>query len=72
MNTSTLPGPATAATAGERSVTLANLAEVAGRSLLALLFLLSGVGKVAAYSATATYMSATGVPAALLPAVIAL
>jgi putative oxidoreductase len=45
--------------------------ELAGRVLLAVLFLLSGLGKVGAYSATAGYMSAMGVPAALLPVVIA-
>src|ERR1700726_2063918 len=35
-------------------------------------FLLSGLGKLGAYSATAAYMSATGVPGAWLPAVIAI
>lgn len=49
----------------------ASAAEVAGRFLLALLFLLSGLGKLAAYGSTAAYMSASGVPSALLPAVIA-
>jgi putative oxidoreductase len=52
-------------------ITLANSAEVAGRFLLSLLFLLSGLGKVGAYAATGAYMAATGVPAALLPVVIA-
>jgi putative oxidoreductase len=51
--------------------TVKNVAEVAGRSLLALLFLLSGVGKIGAYAGTAAYMSSVGVPAALLPVVIA-
>jgi putative oxidoreductase len=51
--------------------TVKNIAEVAGRSLLALLFLLSGVGKIGAYAGTAAYMSSVGVPAALLPVVIA-
>ena len=51
--------------------TVNNIAELAGRGFLALLFLLSGLGKIGAYSATATYMSAVGVPAALLPVVIA-
>lgn len=46
-------------------------AAIAGRVLLALLFLLSGLGKIGAYAATAAYMSATGVPGALLPIVIA-
>ncbi len=51
--------------------TLLNATELAGRSLLALLFLLSGFGKLGAYSATAAYMSSHGVPGALLPVVIA-
>lgn len=50
---------------------LGNAAEFAGRSLLALLFLLSGIGKLSAYGATAAYMSSQGVPGALLPLVIA-
>jgi len=49
----------------------ASAAEVAGRFFLALLFVLSGLGKLGAYTSTAAYMSATGVPGALLPAVIA-
>jgi putative oxidoreductase len=50
---------------------LKNITELAGRVLLAVLFLLSGLGKLGAYSATAAYMSSVGVPGALLPAVIA-
>jgi putative oxidoreductase len=50
--------------------TLENLTELAGRVLLAAPFLLSGLGKLGAYSATADYMSSVGVPGALLPAVI--
>jgi len=46
-------------------------AEVSGRVLLSLLFLLSGIGKLGAYGATAAYMSSAGIPAALLPVVIA-
>jgi putative oxidoreductase len=45
--------------------------ELAGRILLCALFLLSGLGKIGAYAATAAYMSSFGVPAALLPVVIA-
>jgi putative oxidoreductase len=52
-------------------LTVRNVSELAGRSLLAVLFLLSGLGKIGAYSATAGYMSAVGVPEALLPVVIA-
>jgi putative oxidoreductase len=39
--------------------------------LLATIFLVSGLGKVGAYAATAGYMQASGVPGALLPLVIA-
>ena len=51
--------------------TIKNIAELAGRSLLSVLFLLSGVGKIGAYAGTAAYMSSVGVPAGLLPLVIA-
>lgn len=74
MNTSptvsraALSGPASVK---QRSATLASAADVTGRFLLGLLFLLSGVGKLGAYSATAAYMAASGVPGALLPVVIA-
>jgi putative oxidoreductase len=47
-----------------------NLTGLAGRILLVVAFLLSGLGKVGAYSATAAYMSSAGVPGALLPLVI--
>jgi putative oxidoreductase len=50
---------------------LRNVAELGGRVLLAALFLISGMGKIGAYAGTAGYMSALGVPAALLPVVIA-
>src|SRR5438045_8048532 len=46
--------------------------ELAGRNLLALLYLMSGIGKIAAYGASVGYMRAMGVPGALLPATIAL
>jgi putative oxidoreductase len=51
--------------------TLGNFTELAGRILLAVLFLLSGIGKLGAYTATAAYMTSMGVPGALLPVVIA-
>src|ERR1700683_2812336 len=54
-----------------RKGTLENFTELAGRVLLAVLFLLSGLGKLGAYSATAAFMSSAGVPVALLPVVIA-
>ncbi|MDH0864878.1 DoxX family protein [Mitsuaria sp. GD03876] len=45
--------------------------ELAGRVMLSLMFLLSGVGKITGYAATAGYMAAMGVPGFLLPVVIA-
>jgi putative oxidoreductase len=51
--------------------TLPNVAELGGRLLLAVLFLISGLGKIGTYAGTAAYMSALGVPGALLPVVIA-
>jgi putative oxidoreductase len=45
--------------------------DLAGRILLAALFLISGAGKIGAYAGTAAYMSSAGVPGALLPIVIA-
>src|SRR5258708_30947765 len=74
MNTSpnvSAPGFVASGPVNKRNATLASTAEVAGRLLLALLFLLSGLGKLGAYGSTAAYMSATGIPGALLPAVIA-
>jgi putative oxidoreductase len=50
---------------------LKKVAELIGRVLLAAIFLLSGLGKIGAYAGTAAYMSSVGVPAALLPVVIA-
>jgi len=43
-----------------------------GRVGLALIFLIFGVGKIAAYAGTQQYMQSVGVPGALLPLVIAL
>jgi len=56
----------------KRNATLSGVTEAAGRVLLVVLFLLSGIGKLGAYSATAAYMSSAGVSGALLPAVIAI
>jgi putative oxidoreductase len=47
------------------------VSELAGRILLAAVFLISGLGKIGSYAATAGYMSSAGVPSALLPFVIA-
>jgi putative oxidoreductase len=49
-----------------------NLAGLTGRTLIAAIFLISGIGKVTGYAATQGYMEAMGVPGALLPLVIAL
>src|SRR5579862_3008729 len=57
-------------TQDSRIETAKNAAELAGRILLATLFLLSGLGKIGAYSGTAAYMASLGVPGALLPVVI--
>jgi putative oxidoreductase len=55
-----------------RNATLESFAELAGRLLLASVFLLAGLSKLSAYGATAAYMASAGVPGGLLPAVIAL
>jgi len=49
-----------------------NSAHLAGRVLLAAIFLIPGFGKLGAYAATQSYMASRGVPAALLPLVIGL
>jgi putative oxidoreductase len=69
MNASTLEFPAVRVS--QPSVTVRDLAELAGRILLASLFVLSGVSKLGAYAGTAAYMASLGVPGALLPLVIA-
>lgn len=51
--------------------TLRNVTELGGRVLLASLFLISGLGKMASAAGAAGYMAAAGVPGALLPLVIA-
>lgn len=45
--------------------------ELIGRILLALIFLFAAIGKITNYHGTAAYMAAHGVPAVLLPLVIA-
>lgn len=64
-------GPSASLSINKRNAALTNFTELSGRTLLALLFLLSGVGKLSAYHATAGYMASVGVPGALLPVVIA-
>jgi len=45
---------------------------LAGRILLAQMFLMAGLSKIGAYAGTQGYMESMGVPGALLPLVIAL
>ena len=47
-------------------------ADLIGRILLSVIFLMAGIGKIGGYSGTQAYMEAAGVPGILLPAVIAL
>jgi len=49
-----------------------NVADLTGRILISSIFLISGLGKIGGYAATQGYMEAMGVPAGLLPLVIAL
>jgi putative oxidoreductase len=49
-----------------------DLAAPVGRVLLALMFLLAGLGKISGYAGMQGYMDSMGVPGALLPLVIAL
>lgn len=44
--------------------------DLAGRVLLALIFVTAGFGKIAGYAGTQGYMESVGVPGALLPLVI--
>ena len=64
-------GSSASASINQRNATLSNATELVGRVLLASLFLLSGLTKLGAYSATSAYMASAGVPGALLPVVIA-
>jgi putative oxidoreductase len=50
---------------------LQNSTELAGRILMAVLFVLAGLGKISQYAGTQAYMASAGVPGALLPLVIA-
>ncbi len=49
-----------------------NFLNLAGRILLAHIFVISGYGKLAGYAGTQAYMAAKGVPGELLPLVILL
>ena len=52
-------------------ITVSPWSNLIGRILLALIFILSGYDKIGGYATTQEYMSAFGVPGALLPLVIA-
>ena len=49
-----------------------NSTDLAGRVLIAAMFLIAGFGKISGYSGTQGYMQSMGVPGAALPWVIAL
>ena len=49
-----------------------SLAAPIGRTLISLIFIVSGFGKITGYAGTQAYMESVGVPGMLLPAVIAL
>src|SRR5260221_3983814 len=51
----------------EDNTVLRGWIELLGRLLLATLFLLSGVGKIGNYGATAGFMASVGLPSVLLP-----
>lgn len=51
---------------------LNNLSMLAGRAMLATIFIVAGFGKIGAYAGTQGYMESAGLPGMLLPAVIAL
>ncbi|WP_427983298.1 DoxX family protein [Agarivorans sp.] len=51
---------------------LKDVSQVLARLFLALIFIVSGYGKIGGYAGTQAYMEAMGVPGMLLPLVIAL
>jgi putative oxidoreductase len=54
------------------STSIENLADLAGRILLSIIFLVAGIQKIGGYAGTQAYMESMGVPGMLLPLVIAL
>lgn len=52
--------------------TVEKYSELAGRILLALIFVMAGLNKIGGYAGTQAYMESAGVPGALLPLVILL
>jgi len=55
-----------------QSQSLTNISMLAGRAMLAAIFIVAGFGKIGAYAGTQAYMESMGLPGMLLPAVIAL
>lgn len=52
---------------------MANITSLIGRVMIAVMFLVAGIGKIGAgYAGTQQYMASAGVPGGLLPLVIAL
>lgn len=51
--------------------TFQSLAAPAGRILISLIFVMSGINKISSFSGTQAYMESAGVPGMLLPVVIA-
>lgn len=49
-----------------------NLSTLAGRALIAIVFIMAGYSKIGGYEGTQGYMESMGVPGMLLPVVIAL
>ncbi|RMF96178.1 MAG: DoxX family protein [Gammaproteobacteria bacterium] len=47
-----------------------HIADLAGRLMLAAIFVISGIGKIGGYAGTQAYMESMGVPGILLPLVI--
>jgi len=75
MNTpapAAVPNPTASVSVGQPTETLQSVTDAGGRVLLSALFVLSGLGKIGTYAGTVAYMSAAGVPGALLPIVIAI
>ncbi len=54
------------------SNTFNNTVTLAGRGMLAAIFIVAGINKIGAYAGTQAYMESFGLPGMLLPAVIAL
>jgi putative oxidoreductase len=52
------------------NATIVNLATLLGRVLLSLIFIMSGIGKIADTAGTTAYMASAGLPGFLLPLAI--